>query len=240
MTYFEGFVVPVPEANKDAYRKHADGVASALREIGVQRQLEAWESDVPEGKLTDFRKAVDAKPGEKIVLAWFEYPDRQARDAANQKMMSDPGMEAMATDVPFDAKRMILGGFEAIVDAGVAGGTYTDGWIIPVPSDRLDDYRRQAEKMAPMYLENGALRVAEAWGDDVGHGKVTDFFRAVKAEPDENVVLGFVEWPDKATRDSAWAKMMSDERMRPDREAMPFDGKRMFWGGFENVIDTAK
>src|SRR6266542_219288 len=75
MTYFEGFIVPVPEANKDAYRQHAREFAPLIKEFGVSRYFEAWESDVPEGKVTDFRKAVDARPDEKIVFAFFEYPD---------------------------------------------------------------------------------------------------------------------------------------------------------------------
>ena len=81
--------------------------------------VETWDSDVPEGKVTDFRKAVDAKPDEKVVFSWFEYPDRrQERDAANEKMMSDPRMEEMGANMPFDGKRMIMGGFDAIVEEG--------------------------------------------------------------------------------------------------------------------------
>src|SRR3982750_4142554 len=123
MTYFEGFIVPVPEANRDAYRKHASEFAPLFQEFGIHRVVEAWDSDVPEGKVTDFRKAVDAKPDEKIVLAFFEYPSRQARDAANEKFMSDPRMEEMGKDMPFDGKRMIMGGFDAIVEEGSAGGS---------------------------------------------------------------------------------------------------------------------
>ena len=92
MTYFEGFIVPVPEANRDAYRKTAQDFANLVRDLGVQRQVEAWDSDVPEGKVTDFRKAVDAKPDEKIVFSWFEYPDRATRDSTNQKFRDDPKM----------------------------------------------------------------------------------------------------------------------------------------------------
>src|SRR5678809_746835 len=122
MTYFEGFVVPVPEANKDAYRKSAANAAPIFRDLGVSRHFESWDSDVPEGKVTDFRKAVDAKPDEKVVLAFFEYPNRQARDAANEKFMSDPRMADMGKNMPFDGKRMIMGGFEAIVEEGSPGG----------------------------------------------------------------------------------------------------------------------
>ena len=80
--------------------------------------VEAWDGDVPEGKVTDFRKAVDAKPDEKVVFSWFEYPSRQDRDAANEKIMSDPRMQEMGKDMPFDGKRMIMGGFDAIVEEG--------------------------------------------------------------------------------------------------------------------------
>jgi uncharacterized protein YbaA (DUF1428 family) len=238
MTYFEGFIVPVPQGNKDAYRKHASDFAPLFREVGVQRVVEAWDSDIPEGKVTDFRKAVDATPDEKIVFSWFEYPNREARDAANEKMMSDPRMKEMSTDLPFDARRMIMGGFDGIVEEGSAGGGFTDGWVVPVPTDKREAYRALAAKMAPLFLEHGATRIVEAWGDDVPKGQVTDFFRAVKAEPNENVVFSLVEWPDKQTRDAAWAKLMADERMQP--QDPPFDGKRMFWGGFDKLIDSAQ
>ncbi len=238
MTYFEGFIVPVPQGKKDAYRKHASDFAPLFREVGVKRVVEAWDSDIPEGKVTDFRKAVDAKPSEKVVFAWFEYPDRKARDAANEKMMSDPRMKEMSTDLPVDAKRMIMCGFDGIVEEGSAGGGFTDGWVVPVPTDKREAYRALAAKMAPMFLEHGATRIVEAWGDDVPKGQVTDFFRAVKAEPQENVVFSLIEWPDKQTRDAAWAKVMADERMQP--QDTPFDGKRMFWGGFDKLIDSAQ
>jgi uncharacterized protein YbaA (DUF1428 family) len=239
MTYFEGFIVPVPEANKAAFATHANEVATRLREVGIRRQVEAWDSDVPEGKVTDFRMAVNATPDEKVVFAWFEYPDRQARDAANERMMSDPRMEEMSQDVPFDAKRMILGGFDAIVEEGSGGGSYTDGFVVPVPEAKREAYRGLASKMAKEFVKHGATRVVEAFGDDVPRGQVTDFYRAVKAEDGEGIVFSFIEWPDKATRDEAWKAIMADESLRPEGE-MPFDGKRMFWGGFENVIDTAR
>ena len=238
MTYFEGFIAPVPEAKKDAYRKHAAEAATLLREIGVVRHVEGWDSDVPEGKVTDFRKSVDAKPDEKVVFAWFEYPSRQARDATNAKMMSDPRMEQFA-DMPFDGKRMVVGGFEAIVDEGSGGGSYVDGFIVPVPEGNRDSYRQLAAKMAKVFRQHGANRVIEAIADDVQHGKVTDFYRAVKAEDGETVVFSFIEWPDKAARDEAWQKIMADESLKPQGE-MPFNGQRMFWGRFEKILDTAE
>jgi uncharacterized protein YbaA (DUF1428 family) len=238
MTYFEGFIVPVPEGNKDAYTRHARSLAAALRECGVGQQVEAWDSDVPEGKATDFRKAVDAKPGEKVVFAWFEYPDRKARDAANAKMMSDPKMEEFSKDVPFDAKRMILGGFQSVVEEGSSGGSYVDGIVVPVPTNSRDEYADLAGKNAKVFREYGATRVIETLGDDVPRGKMTDFYRAVQAEDGETVAFSFIEWPDKASRDEAWQKIMQDQRMQHGGGL--FDGKRMFWGGFEKVIDSAQ
>ena len=78
--------------------------------------------------------------------------------------------------------------------------------------------------------------MVEGWGNDVPDGKITDFKRAVKAKTHENVVYSFIQWPDKATRDKAWEKIMTDPAMQPDG-AMPFDGSRMFWGGFEPLVE---
>jgi uncharacterized protein YbaA (DUF1428 family) len=236
MTYFEGFIVPVPEKNRDDYCKHASQFAPIVQEFGVRRMVENWDSDVPEGKLTDFRKAVDATPDEKVVFSWFEYPSRQARDAANEKFMSDPRMEEMGSNMPFDGKRMIMGGFDAIVEEGTGGGGYTDGIVVPVPEANVDAYRQLASANAKIFREYGATRIIETIADDVSHGKVTDFYRAVKAEPGETIAFSFIEWPDKAARDQAWEKIMKDDRMQ---HSNAFDGKRMFWGGFEKIVDTA-
>jgi uncharacterized protein YbaA (DUF1428 family) len=174
-----------------------------------------------------------------VVFAWFEYPDRKARDAANEQMRSDPRMAEVGGDAPFDGKRMIFGGFDAIVEEGSGGGGYIDGFVVPVPDAKRDAYRALASRMAKVFRQHGATRVVEAFGDDVPKGEVTDFYRAVKAEDGEGVVFSFIEWPDKATRDEAWNKIMADDSMKPEGE-MPFNGKRMFWGGFEKVIDTAR
>jgi uncharacterized protein YbaA (DUF1428 family) len=238
MTYLEGFVLSVPTGNKDAFTSHAEEVADAAREFGVTRQLEAWEDDVPEGKVTDFRKAVNANPGEKVVFSFFEYPSKAQRDAANEKFRTDPRMQPIAERTPFDGKRMIMGGFEAIVEEGSGGGGYIDGFVVPVPEGKLDAYRDLASKMAKVFRQHGANRVVEAFSDDVPKGDVTDFYRAVRAEEGEGIVFSFIEWPDKQARDSAWDKIMADESLRP--QEMPFDGKRMFWGGFDVLIDTAR
>lgn len=238
MTYVEGFIAAVPKANKEDYRRHAAEAWPLFQEFGVTRHVEGWASDVPDGKVTDFRKSVQAKEDEDVVFSWFEYPSKEARDAANQKMMSDERMKPMAESMPFDGKRMIYGGFASLLDKGSAHGAYVDGFVLPVPPGNKQAYTEMAEKAARKFQEYGALRVVEGWGDDVPDGKITDFRRAVQAKEDENVVFSWIEWPDKATRDGAWPKVMADPDMQPDHANMPFDGMRMFWGGFDMLLDS--
>ena len=239
MTYVEGFVLAVPTANKDAYRKHAAKWAPTLQEFGVRRMVEAWGDDVQHGKLTDFYGAVQAKENETVVFSWFEYPDRATRDAANEKMMNDPRMQEMG-EVPFDAQRMIFSGFHSFIDERADGASnYIDGFVLPVPEDKRQAYHEMAAKAAGKFKEYGAVRVVEAWGDDVRDDKVINFKKAVRAEPGENVVFSWIEWPGKATRNAAWEKMMKDPDMQPDPDNIPFDGIRMFWGGFVPIVDTA-
>ncbi|HEX8307535.1 MAG TPA: DUF1428 domain-containing protein [Allosphingosinicella sp.] len=133
---------------------------------------------------------------------------------------------------------MIYAGFAPFVDEGAGAGAYVDGFILPVPEGNREAYRAMALKASAIFLEYGALRVVEALGDDVPEGKVTDYPRAVKQEEGEEVVYSWIEWPDKATRVEAWGKVMADERMKPEGDSMPFDGKRMFWGGFEVLVDS--
>jgi uncharacterized protein YbaA (DUF1428 family) len=191
---------------------------------------------VPDGKVTDFKGAVQAKDDEAVVFGWIEYPDRATRDAASRKMRDDPRMKDM--DMPFDGMRMIYGGFHAIVEetSGPRGG-YLDGFLVPVPGANKEAYRNLAQKSAKVFKEYGATRIVEAWGDDVPEGKQTDHRRAVKATVDENVVYSWVEWPDKATRDAAWPKIMQDQRMQPGKDGMPFEGQRVIYGGFQPIFD---
>ena len=115
--------------------------------------------------------------------------------------------------------------------------SYIDGFVVPVPVANRDAYKAMAETALALFREYGATRVVECWGDDVPDGKVTDFRKAVKAEEGENIVFSWIEWPSKEARVAGWEKIMADERMKPGGE-MPFDGKRMFWGGFEPLLDT--
>jgi uncharacterized protein YbaA (DUF1428 family) len=239
MTYVEGFVVAVPTANKEAYRKHAADAAHLFKEFGVARMVECWGDDVPDGKLNDFKDAVQAMPDETVVFSWFEYPDKATRDAANQKMMSDPRMEAMGGDMPFDGMRMIMGGFDSIVDDRAAGATgYVDGYVVPVPEDNKEAYRALAQKASEVFRDYGATRVVEAWADDVPDGKVTDYSRAAHRKDGETIVYSWVEWPDKEARTKGWEKMMADERMKPDPDNTPFDGARMIYGGFAPIVQA--
>ncbi|MBN9430480.1 MAG: DUF1428 family protein [Burkholderiales bacterium] len=87
-----------------------------FKEFGAIRMVECWGDDVPDGQHTDFRRAVKAEDGEVVVFSWIEYPSKEVRDAANQKMMNDPRMKEWGQQMPFDGKRMIFGGFVPIVD----------------------------------------------------------------------------------------------------------------------------
>lgn len=108
--YIAGFVIPVPEANREAYRAWAAKSARIFRDHGCREIVESWEDDVPDGKRTDFRRAVALRPGEKIVFTWQIWPDKATMKAAEARMRDDPRMEIPA-DIPFDAGRLILGCF---------------------------------------------------------------------------------------------------------------------------------
>src|SRR5690606_24452372 len=122
--------------------------------------------------------------------------------------------------------------------------SYIDGFVIAVPTANKQKFIEHARQLDPIFIELGAIRVIEGWGDDVPDGKVTDFRRAVQATAEETVAFSWVEWPDKATRDAAMKKMMDpdndDPRMDQEKNPMPFDGKRMIYGGFEPVVTLEK
>jgi uncharacterized protein YbaA (DUF1428 family) len=125
---------------------------------------------------------------------------------------------------------------------------YIDGFVIACPQANKQTFIDHANTADSMFIEMGALRVVECWGDDIPEGTSTDFRMAVKAEPDEAVLFSWIEWPDKDTRDAAMAKMTEmmndpskvDPRMDPEKNPMPFDGKRLIFGGFTPVLDLSK
>src|SRR5690606_25376825 len=116
--YIQGFVVPVKEDDKDAYRDVAEKFWPIVHDYGATEHVEAWEADISDGKQTDFRRAVAHEPGEKVVFAWVAWPDKATADTGHEKMMSDPRMEQFGPEMPFDGKRMVFGGFEPIVEEG--------------------------------------------------------------------------------------------------------------------------
>ena len=115
--------------------------------------------------------------------------------------------------------------------------SYVDGFVIAVPTDNKQAFIDHARKFDELFMTYGATRIVECWGDDVKDGKVTDFRRAVQANDKESVVFSWVEWPDKTTRDNAVAKMMKEPMMNSPNNSMPFDGKRMIFGGFMPVLE---
>lgn len=126
--------------------------------------------------------------------------------------------------------------------------TYIDGFVIACPKVNKDKFIAHANMGDSVFMDLGATRILECWGDDVPEGHTTDFRRAVKAEADEDVIFSWIEWPDKATRDAAMATMTEwmndpskpDPRMDPEKNPMPFDGKRLIFGGFVPVVELNK
>jgi uncharacterized protein YbaA (DUF1428 family) len=237
MTYFQGFLVPAKTAEKQAYRDFAAKTAPTFADYGALRTVECWGDTVPDGKRTDMKRAVQAEGDETIVFSWVEWPDRATCDAAAEKMMADERLQLGDTPMPFDMKRMIYAGFDVVADAGAGGRFgYVDGIVGPAPDDGRQAFTDYAAKLARFFLDRGALRLVDGWGADVPDGKVTDFRRAVAAEPGEQVIFGWLEWPDKATREAAFAAMGDS----PEVSELPptMDMQRAIFGGFVPILDT--
>ena len=115
---------------------------------------------------------------------------------------------------------------------------YVDGYVIAVPDANKERYRALAETAAVIFKDHGALSVVECWGDDVPEGKLTSFTMAVQRKPDESVVFSWITWPSKAVRDVGMEAAMKDSRMNHDVNQMPFDGKRMIFGGFTVLVNA--
>jgi uncharacterized protein YbaA (DUF1428 family) len=126
--------------------------------------------------------------------------------------------------------------------------SYIDGFVIAVPTVNKQKFIEHAKLGDSVFIDLGATRVIECWGDDVRDGQVTDFRRAVQAKDEETVVFSWIEWPDKQTRDTAFAKMTdwmnnperADPRMNPEKNPMPFDGKRLIYGGFAPLVELGR
>ncbi len=117
--------------------------------------------------------------------------------------------------------------------------TYVDGFVVAVLTANKEKYRKHSAEAAVFFKKHGALHLMECWGDDVPKGYMTDFYGAVKAQEDETVVFSWIIWPDKAAREAGNAKVFADmETAGADMTEMPFDGKRMIYGGFEAIVDV--
>ncbi|WP_338446148.1 DUF1428 domain-containing protein [Pelagerythrobacter marensis] len=118
--YVNGFILAVPADKKDAYRDVAEKFWEVVKDYGAKSQVECWEVDVPDGETTDFRRAVKCEEGEKVVFSWVTWEDKETADASHDKMMADERMKTLfgnpdGSDMPFDGKRMVYGGFEPLV-----------------------------------------------------------------------------------------------------------------------------
>jgi uncharacterized protein YbaA (DUF1428 family) len=117
--------------------------------------------------------------------------------------------------------------------------SYVDGYVVPVPKSNIEKYREIATKAGKIWREHGALEYRECVADDVKSGEVTSFPQAVKLKDDETVIFSYIVFESRQHRDEVNAKVMSDPRLTEmmDPKAMPFDGKRMFWGGFTPIVE---
>lgn len=243
MTYISGFVAAVPTSNKQAYIDHVRAAWPYFQRSGATRMVECWGEDVTHGKVTDFYRATDAKEDETPIFSWIEWPDRATCDKAFAAMQDDPDMQSMP-EMPFDATRMFWGGFTPIVENGESKpGSYVQGFVLAAPADNKQAYIDMANSALDMFQGYGATYQTENWGEDVPHGKKTDFYRAAKAEEGEVPLFSWIEWPDRETCDKAAKQMEADMDGMDGMDAppeMPFDGMRMFWGGFQPIFDSRK
>ncbi|MDP9156544.1 MAG: DUF1428 domain-containing protein [Pseudomonadota bacterium] len=116
--------------------------------------------------------------------------------------------------------------------------TYIDGFLAAVPTANREAFRQHAQMAAGVFKEHGALKVVECWGDDVPEGTLTSFTMAVKRKDDEAVVFSWIVWPSRQARDEGMNAVMADPRLQPDKNPLPFDGKRMIHGGFEVIVEV--
>ncbi|MDP3461080.1 MAG: DUF1428 domain-containing protein [Hyphomonas sp.] len=237
MTYVDGFVLAVPDAKKEAYRKMASDGSVIFKKHGALGFVECWGDDVPQGKTNCFNSAVMKKPDETVVFSWIVWPDRAARDAGNAGMMADPDMGMPEGGMPFDGMRMIFGGFEHLLGDAFAKPGLINGTVMPVPADKRTAYTAAAKKMADLFLEYGATSVVDAWSDDVPEGKVNSFHTAVLKKPGEDIVFSWINWKDQAAHDAGWEKIMADPRMAEHGPAsVGADMGRMIYGTFKPIV----
>lgn len=116
--YISGFIIPVKADKKAEYQGIAERFWEIAKDYGALEQVEAWEADIKDGQWTDFRRAVDLQEGEQVVFAWMIWKDRATAEASHDKMWADERMKQFSSEMPFDGKRMVFGGFEPLVVRG--------------------------------------------------------------------------------------------------------------------------
>ena len=247
MSYVSGFVAAVPTANKAAFIKHCEVSAVAMKKLGATQIVECWGEDVAEGKVTSFPMAVAKKPEETIVFSWVVWPSKAVCDNCVAKMMAGevPELDPKQHPMPFDGKRMLVGGFDMVMAEPKgspplkANASYIVGGVAAVPTANKEAYIKYChEVMSVVLTKLGANRLVECWGVDVPDGEVTSYKMATKQKADETVVFSWAEWPSKEVSHAANAKMMAGgvPEFDPKQNPMPFDGQRMFLGGFTPLL----
>jgi uncharacterized protein YbaA (DUF1428 family) len=239
MTYVQGFMIPVTEANKAAYKKMAEETAPIFIDHGALRIVENWDNQVPKGATTDMYLAVRAEKDERVVFSWIEWESENACNDAHEKIMADERMQNPPEEMPFDGMRMVYAGFNVLGESGDGGSLgYVQGYVAPVAKEQRQPFSNMCATMREIAIDSGALHAVDSLSYDIEDGKVTDFKRAVDAEADEGVAFGFVEWASKEAHETGSAKMREDKRMTSLGGDLPVDGKRMIFGGFEVMLDT--
>jgi uncharacterized protein YbaA (DUF1428 family) len=238
VTHIQGFLIAVKTARRDNYLKMARDTAPMFAEFGALRTVECWADDVADGQRTDMKRATKAQADESIVFSWIEWPDKATCDAAAKRMMTDERMQTPPEDMPFDGARMIYAGFETVHDSGgTARFGYVDGVIAKVTGGGAAAVAAFEAAATPVFKDKGATRLVGGVSSEIKRGKTTDFLRAVDAQEGDMVTFGWIEWPDKATRDAGMGSMRQDERMTTLTPA--WDGPTAIFGGFVPILDSA-
>lgn len=237
MAYVDGFVLAVPNANKEAYRKLATDASRVFKKHGAIGFVENWGVEVPQGKTNCMNSAVMKKPDETVMFSWIVWPDRATRDTGNNAVMEDPELGGPGMEMPFDGMRMIYGGFDVVLGDALAEPGIIDGTVLPVPAEKRAEYVAASKKMAEMFLEHGATSVVDAWADDVPEGKVNSFHTAVLEKPGEAVVFSWINWPNADVQKKAWETIMGDPRMEKyNPKTVGADMGRMIFGSFSPLV----
>lgn len=240
MSYIDGFLIAVKKDRMDEYKAMAELGRTVWMEHGATSYFEAVGDDIPYGKVTSFPRAVMAEDDETVIFSAVVYPSKEVRDACMKKVFEDERMKGQMDQMPFDGKRMIFGGFEAIVAADTLDAKvgYVEGFVLPVEAAKLDLFRQLVRDSASIWTDMGALSICEGVADDAPVGELTSFPRSVQMKEDETVAFAYVTYETREQREAVMAKIMADERVQKMMEPMPVDGQRMIFGGFRTIVQS--